>query len=175
MIYLASACIGYQITSIASLNNVGQIRGILIDPNRFSVAGFWIEEYQRRHKQLPILLSQSLRQIHNRRVFINDEQDFNTLQDLPRLKEVFKIDYQIPGKKIISTDSEYLGRAEDFSFSDEDFKIIHLIVKPPLPQRLRTTRRQFGRNQIEKVRTQSIEVRIGPQSQLNALPADLIS
>ena len=175
MIYLASACIGYQITSIASSNNVGQIRGLLIDPNRFSVAGFWVEAYQRRRKQWPILLSQSLRQIHNRRIFINDDEDFNAPEDLPRLKEALKIDYQIPGKKIISTDSKYLGKAEDFSFSDEDFKIIHLIVKPPLPQRLRTSRRQFGRNQIEKVRARSIEVRIGPQSQLSSLPADLIS
>ena len=175
MIYLASACIGYQITSISSLNNVGQILGVLVDPHRFSVAGFWIEEYQQRRSWWPILLSQSLRQIHNRRVFINSVEDFNHPKDLPRLKEVLKIDYQIPGKKVISTEREHLGTAEDFSFSDEDFKIVHLIVKPPLAQRLRTTRHQFSRSQIEKIRGKSIEVRIGPQTQLGSLPADLAS
>ena len=175
MIYLASACIGYQITSISGLNNVGQIRGVLIDPHRFSVAGFWVEEYQQRRNWWPILLSQSLRQIHSRRVFINSVEDFNHPKDLPRLKEVLKIDYQIPGKKVVSTESEYLGQAEDFSFSDEDFKIVHLIAKPPLTQRLRTTRHQFSRNQIEKIRGKSIEIRIGPQPQLGSLPADLVS
>ena len=174
MIYLASACIGYQITSITGLDNVGQIRGVLIDPHRFSVAGFWVEEYQCRRNWWPILLSQSLRQIHSRRVFVNDAEDFNHPKDLPRLKEVLKIDYQIPGKKIVSTEREYLGKAEDFSFSDEDFKIMHIIAKPPLPQRLRTSRRQFSRSQIEKIRGKSIEVRISPQAQLGSLPADLV-
>ena len=173
MLYLASACIGYQITSISSLANIGQITGILIDPHRFSVAGFWVEEYGQR--QMPLLLSQSLRQIHSQRVFVNSEDDFNRPKDLPRLREVLEIDYQLPGKRVISTDKEYLGRADDFSFSDEDFKIVHLIVKPPLSQRLRTARRQFGRSQIEKIRSKTIEVRVGPQAKLGSLPADLAS
>ena len=169
MLYLASTCIGYQITSISSLASIGQISGILIDPHRFSVAGFWVEEYGRR--QMLILLSQSMRQMHNRRVFVNSEDDFNLPKDLPRLREILTIDYQLPGKRVVSTDKEYLGRAEDFSFSDEDFKIIHLIVKPPLSQRLRTSRRQFSRSQIEKIRSKTIEVRVGPQTQLGSLPA----
>ena len=170
MIYLASACIGYQITSISGLGNVGQIRGVLVDPQRFSVAGFWVEEYNRRRAYWPILLSQSLRQIHDKRVFINDLEDINDPTDLPRLKRVLKVDYQIPGTKVISTDDEYLGRAEDFSFSDEDFKIAHLIVKPPIHQRLRKTRLHFTRNQIEKVSRRRIEVKVGPQAQLHSLP-----
>ena len=170
MIYLASACIGYQITSISGLSNIGQIRGILIDPRRFSVAGFWVEEYGRRPAYWPILLSQSLRQIHNQRIFINDLDDINDPADLPRLKQILKIDYQIPGVRVVSTDDEYLGKAEDFSFNDEDFKIIHLIVKPPLHQRLRRTRQHFTRNQIEKVSHRRIEVKVDPQAQLHSLP-----
>ena len=173
MIYLASACIGYQITSISGLSNIGQVRGILIDPQRFSVAGFWIEEYDRRRDYWPILLSQSLRQIHGRRLFINDLEDINDPADLPRLKRILKIDYQIPGTKIVSSDKEHLGRAEDFSFNDEDFKIIHLIVKPPLHQRLRKTRLHFTRNQIEKVSRRQIEVRTDPAAQLHSLPDSL--
>lgn len=173
MIYLASACIGYQIYSIATSNNVGQLRGILIDPQRFSVAGFWIEEYHQRRSYWPILLSKSLRQIEGRRVFINDISDFNAPKDLPRLKNILKIDYQIPNKRVISTEKEYLGKAEDFSFNDEDFKIIHLIVKPPLHLRLRKTRRHFTRRQIEKVAQKEIEICIKPQTQLHSLPENL--
>lgn len=173
MIYLASACIGYQIASIASLNNVGQIRGLLIDPHRFSVAGFWVEEYQRQHKHWPILLSQSLRQIDEGRVFINDLDDFNDPQDLPRLRKILKIDYQIPGKKIISTDKKHLGIAEDFSFDDDNYQIVHLIVRPPLLQRLRTTRRHFRRSQIEKIRSKNIEINIDPLAQMKSLPNQL--
>ena len=170
MIYLASACIGYQITSISGPSGVGQIGGVLVDPQRFSVAGFWVEEYGRRRPYWPVLLSRSLRQIHGGRVFINGPEDINDPEDLPRLKQVLKIDYQIPGAKAVSTDGEYLGRAEDFSFSDEDFKIAHLIVKPPLARRLRKTRLHFPRGQIEKVSPRRIEIRVGPQAQLHSLP-----
>ncbi len=173
MIYLASACVGYQITSISSLENIGQIRGILIDPQRFSVAGFWVEIYSRRYRHWPILLSQSLRQIHNRRVFVNDLDDINSPEDLPRLSQTLKVDYQIPGKKVVSTEKEYLGKAEDFSFDSDDFKIIHLIVKPPLHRRLRKTRQHFTRNQIEKVSRKQIEIKIGLQTQLHSLPESL--
>ncbi len=173
MIYLASICIGYQITSISSLDNIGQVRGVLIDPQRFSVAGFWVEIYSQHSKQWPILLSQSLRQIHNRRIFVNDLDDINLPEDLPRLRQALKIDYQIPGKKAVSTDKEYLGKAEDFSFDSESFKIIHLIVRPPLHQRLRKRRLHFTRNQVEKIGRRQIEIKVSPQTQLHSLPESL--
>ena len=167
---MASNCIGYKVISIASSNHIGQIRGILINPQRFSVTGFWVEEYNRKRNYWPILLSQSLRQIHGRRIFVNDTDDINAPSDLPRLKRVLRIDYQIPGKRIISSEKQYLGRAEDFSFNDENFKIIHLVVKPPLHQRFSKTRQHFTRSQIEKVSKNQIEVRISPQTQLHSLP-----
>ena len=173
MIYLASACIGYQITSIATAENIGQIRGVIVDPYRFSVAGFWAEVYSRRSKQWPVLLSQSLRQIHNRRIFVNDLDDINAPGDLPRLRQVLKVDYQVPGKKVVATGGDYLGKAEDFSFNDEDFKIIHLIVRPPLHRRLRQTRQHFTRNQIEKIGRKQIEVKTGPQTQIHTLPGEV--
>lgn len=170
MIYLASASIGYQLISIAGLNNVGQIRGILVDPQRFSVAGFWVEIYGRRDKTWPILLSQSIRQIEGQRVFINDLEDIDSPKDLPRLRKILKVDYQLPGKRTISTDGDHLGKTEDFGFSDEDFKISHLIVRPPLHRRLRKARYHFTRSQIEKVSQQRIEVKIGPQATPHSLP-----
>lgn len=167
MIYLASSLVSYQVISLSSLQSTGRVSGLLVDPYRFSVVGFWVEVVKRLQPRaaLPLLLSQSIRQIDHDRLFINDAEDLNAPADLPKLKSILKIDYQIPGARIVSTDKDYLGRAEDFSFDEEDFKIMHLIVKPPLVQRLKTRQQRFHRNQVEKVGRRTIEVRVGLQTQ----------
>ena len=165
MIYLASEFIGYKIFSLSSLNEVGVIIGIIIDPYRFSVLGFWIETSSTKRNDWLILLSQSVRQIEAGKVLINDVSDFNKRQDLPRVKTMLKIDYQIPGKKIVSTNAENLGQAEDFSFKEDNFQITHIIAKPPLHQRFKLTKRHYTRSQIEKISRKSIEVNVEPQAQ----------
>lgn len=173
MIYLASALIGYQVVSLADVKRIATVGGILIDPNRFSVAGLWV---QTRPNQWRLLLSQSLRQINQQKVIINDSSDLNEVVDLPALQPILKIDYQIPGKKIVSTQGQHLGRAEDFSFNDDNFQIMHIFVKPPLHRRLHRQRLQFMRQQIEKISDKKIEVNIDPHGQsLRSLPKQVAS
>ena len=166
MIYLATECINMQIISIAISAEVGRVSGLLVDPFRFSVAGFWVAS-----RKPVIVLSKSVRQIEDTRLFINSEDDLNAPKDLPRLRNVFKYDYQIPGKKVISTEQEYLGRAENFSFDEYDCKIAQIIARPPLLKRLTNRRLHFTRNQIEHVKSKTIEVRVGLQTESMQRPA----
>ena len=165
MIYLASDFMGYKVISLASESDIGQINGILIDPYKFTIAGFWLETFMKGYQAYPILLTQSLRQIDRRRIFINDTNELNEPEDLPKLNEVLNIDYQMIGKRIVSTTKNYLGRIEDFSFDDYNFDVVYLVVKPPLYHRLTQSRLQFSRGQIEKVSNKEIEVNVSPQTE----------
>ena len=175
MLFLASDFINYKVVSISTLSEVGQVAGILVDPYRFVVSGCWVKIlHSRRYQGEGFLVSSSIRQIDDQRVLINDVDDCSPAVDLPKLKPIFKIDYQIKGKRIISTEKATLGRAEDFSFNDQDFKIMHIIVNPPLLQRLRLTQKRYHRQQIEKIDHKSIEVKVGPQTQsIQSLPTGL--
>ena len=174
MIFLASDFIGYKVVSISTFSEIGQVEGILIDPYRFVVAGFWVKLiYDNAHRKEDFLVSSSVRQVDDQRLLINDIDDCSQLVDLPKLKPILKIDYQIKGKRVLSTEKTPLGKAEDFSFNDQDFKIMHVIVNPPFLQRLRVTQKRYHRRQIEKIDHQGIEVRIGPQTQSITLPTGL--
>lgn len=175
MIFLASDFIDYKIVAISSLSEIGCVTGILVDPYTFTVAGFWMKLHHSPQKKAHhFLVSNSVRQIDDQRLLINDIDECCTPDDLPKLTETFDIDYQVCGKRVVSSKQVYLGQVEDFSFHDQDFKIMHIIVKPPLLQRLKITQKRYSRRQIEKIDHRKIEVKIGPQAQsVQSLPTGM--
>ncbi|MCY4088677.1 MAG: hypothetical protein OXF49_00910 [Candidatus Saccharibacteria bacterium] len=176
MLYLANQFLQCQVISLETLKIIGHINGILVDPYRFEVAGFWIQPYTKNYKHWPVLLRQSMRQFDDQKVYVNSIHELNSPLDLPKLKQILEEDYQIPDKKIISTDQKTLGIAENFSFHSESFKIMHVIMKPPIHRRLSKSRQQFERRQIEKITPKIIEVNINPKKQrLQSIPTKLIS
>ena len=165
MIYLASNFINYPVFSISALGVIGQIEGIIIDPYRFSVSGFWVSLANKTSNSEKILVTTSIRQISVDKILINDVSDIHNIEDLPKLKKIIQFDYQIPGKRVIATNKQYLGSASDFSFNSEDFKITAIMAIPPIYQRLRIDSRHFNRSQIEKISPSEIKVNTNPKTE----------
>ena len=155
---IASKFIGSSVCTIRAAAKVGQVIGLLIDPNKLTIAGLWVSTKQ--HKQDQLLLSQDIRTIvpAKQQVIIDDLKDLDLPAEFARLKSILDVDYQIPGKKVIQN-NKTIGQAIDFGFSIDHYRITNIVVQPRLLRRLQLTHLNFGRQQIKTINDRSIVVK----------------
>ena len=161
MIHAASQLIDRPVVSFAQTSRVGQISGLLIDPHRLSLAAFWVKD--KRGNNL-LVMPEDILLVELDSLIINNPHDLTTPQELPRLEEILTIDYQIPGKKIVS-DGQVLGIANDFGISGENYQIRYIAGQAKLWRRFKGGNLRFMRQQIKKINDRSIEVKSGPQAE----------
>ena len=163
MIYGASDLIGKYVTSLRADDHIGHIGGLLVDPFRLAVAGFWIEPRLRnRQGQTKILLPTDIRQLTSRQIVVNDHNALTNPNDLPKLTKILQIQYSIPGKRIIGAGRK-IGIASDFNFNNNTYHISHIIGRPANWRRLKLSQLLFERANIIRLEDKQIIVNIGPQ------------
>lgn len=162
MIYNASSLIGKPVVSIRLNASIGQISGVLVDPNRLSVAGLWVKT--NTNPEPLLLLNEDIRQLTSQRAIIDDQQQLAEPSDLPKLKAILTINYIIVGKKIVANGRK-IGIAADFNFNNETYQVSHIVGRPAGLQRLRMSQLTFERRQITGIDDRQITVDIGPQTQ----------
>lgn len=161
MIYSASGLVGKPVVSIRLNANIGQISGVLLNPDRLSVAGLWIKT--NANPQLLLLLNEDVRQLTSQRAIIDDHNQLAEPGDLPKLKSILATNYIIPGKKIVA-DGRKIGVASDFNFNNDTYLVSHIIGRAAGLQRLRMSQLSFERRQITGLDNRQITVNIGPQA-----------
>ena len=162
MIYSASGLIGKSVVSIRINASIGQISGVLLNPDRLSVAGLWIRT--NTDPQPLLLLNEDIRQLTSQRAIIDDRSQLVEPSELPKLRSILTINYIIPGKKIIAAGRK-IGVALDFNFNNETYLVSHIIARASGMQRLRMSQLTFERRQITAIDDRKITVNIGPQTQ----------
>lgn len=160
MIILASKVIGKPILTIRTGRSVAAVTGVLIDPFKLQVAGFWVQKGAKTKESL-LLLSQDIREFTMRGLIIDDAASIVETEDLPRFKEIFEIDYQIPGKKVVSGRRKH-GKATDFGINTANLQIASITGKPSLTRMLGSTSFSFARKQIKSINDGAIEVSDSP-------------
>ena len=167
MIYTASSLVGKPVASIRLNAEVGQISGILLDPNRLMVAGFWVRT--RSDPRPLLLLTEDVRQLTSQQAIVDDRQQLVEPSDLPKLRSILAINYLIPGKKVVA-DGRKIGIAQDFNFNNTTYLVSHIAARASGWQRLRVNQLVFERRQITGLDDRKITVDIGPQTQAIASP-----
>lgn len=166
MIFLASRFIGKPILSIRAGHPIGSVTGVLINPHKLKVDAFWVQVGAITDNK--ILLSQDIREIGIKGVVINDLHDIADADNMPRLEELIKIAYEIPGKKVLER-SHRIGTAVDFGFNDKDMSVVSILVKPKLAGRLRNAQKTIHRSQIKSIDDSSIHVSTAPKKERAAI------
>lgn len=162
MIYSASSLVGKSVISIRLSSSIGQIEGILIDPNRLSVAGLWVKT--NTQPQPLLLINEDVRQLTSQRAIIDDHNQLTEPTDLPKLEPILNANYVIPGKKIVA-DNRKIGVAVDFHFNNESYLVSHIVSRPAGLRKLRLSQETFERRQIKEIDDRQIVVDTGPQAQ----------
>ena len=160
MIILASKVVDKPVLTIRAGGRVGTVTGVLIDPFKLQVAGFWVQKGAKaKHSHLP--LSQDIREFTIRGIIVDDSSAIVGVEDLPRFKEIIEIDYQIPGKKVVSGRYKH-GKALDFGINTATLQIASITGKPSFTKMFGATSFSFARKQIKSINDGAIEVSKDP-------------
>ncbi len=109
---------------------VGHVTGLLVDPHKLTVAGFWCQTL--RAATPYILLPSVIRDIQGKKGFIIDHEDsLSEPQELVRLSDIIDINYQLRDKKIVTQSKQRLGKVVDFVVDDLSWRITKLHAERP--------------------------------------------
>lgn len=99
----------------------------IIDPFKLEIAGFYTN-----HHPENILLVRNLRELNRKQVMVDDTDTFSSKDELPRLKEVLDINYELDGKRVITHNKKRVGKVEDYIVDTVSYRIEKIHVHQPV-------------------------------------------
>ena len=121
MLRIGSSLKNLVIMSLQVGYPIGYALKPIINPHNLTIAGFFCNT-----PDVPapaVLLAQDIRDITGNRIVIDNGEEIRPAEDLIRLKDIIRINYEIEGKKIITESKHGLGKAENYIVNDEDLII----------------------------------------------------
>lgn len=149
MLLLSETLINKSVLSLRTGSPVAEIYGFVINPNNLKVEGLYCHD--KLAKQNLILLYQDIRNIINQGVIINDHDVLSAPEDLVRLEEVLKTNFQLLGKPVITSQKSKVGKVREFAIDNETFYVQKIYVAQSLLK-------NFNGGQLSIDRTQIVEV-----------------
>jgi len=129
----------------------------IINPNNLKVEGFYCQDSAERHKQL-VLLYQDIRDVIPQGVVVNDHDALTEPEELVRLKEVMRIDYELLGKLVITTDKQKIGKVNDYAVETTSMYIQKLYVSQSMFKSFTGGNLGIDRTQIVEVDDKKVTI-----------------
>lgn len=131
---LASELLGNKIISIQSGFNIGYVTGFLAKKEDMHIDLLIIESDEVKNPLY--LLTQDIRTIDNKRIYVNNEDTLSDKQDLMRHKEIIDSGFSVMGCKVEAASGKKLGKVEDLSIDNTTFTVVKMHIKTNLLQRI---------------------------------------
>ena len=156
MLIFASKLNNTAVMSVHAGGVVARIERPLINPHDLTIPGFFIT--RPNESETEILLLQDIREWNQRGVIINHDEEFARIDDLPKLKQILAINYELVGKKVYTTSKKKLGTVEEFVVDSDQFTIQKLHVKRTLFKSFAESALIINRSQVSSVNDDEIIV-----------------
>jgi len=147
--------ISQPILSLRTGTPIGTTLSAIINPNNLKIEGFFCQENSTR-KQL-ILLAQDIREILSQGVVVNDLDALTDPEELIRLKDILKVNFQLIGK-IVVTEKERLGKVSDYAVDIDSMFIQKLYVAQSVFKNFRGGNIGVERSQILEITDRRIVI-----------------
>lgn len=125
----------------------------IIDPFKLEIAGLYTT-----YQQDNILLIRSIRELNRKQVIVDDTDTFSNKNELPRMKEMIELDYQLKGKRVVTQSKKRLGKVEDYIIDTLSYQIQKLHVSQPLWRNFSGSMLIIDRKQIIEVNNNAVTV-----------------
>jgi len=155
MLQLSGMFISQPILSLRTGTPIGTTLSAIINPNNLKIEGFFCQENSTR-KQL-ILLAQDIREILSQGVVVNDLDALTDPEELIRLKDILKVNFQLIGK-IVVTEKERLGKVSDYAVDIDSMFIQKLYVAQSVFKNFRGGNIGVERSQILEITDRRIVI-----------------
>lgn len=140
-----------------SLRTGGPIATILqpiINPNNLKIEGFYCED--RFDKSTLILLTQDIRDTLPQGYVVNDHEVLVQPDELVRLQKIININFQLPGKHVVTAAKQKVGKVTDYATETSTFYIQKIYVGQSILKSLSAGQLSIDRNQIVEITNKKI-------------------
>jgi uncharacterized protein YrrD len=157
MLQLSASFTNKPILSLRTGGNIGDVNGLIINPNNLKVEGFYC--FDKFSKKKLILPSIEIRDIIDDGLIVNDHDAMTPEEDLVRLKKIINIGFEIMGKKVVTKSKNSLGKINDFAINTDNMYIQKLYVSQPIIKSLKGGQLSIDRSQIIEITDKKIIVK----------------
>src|SRR5687768_3540685 len=112
MLQLSASLLNRPILSLRTGSVVGTTVRPIINPNNLKLEGFFCTDAEDR-KRTPVLLYQDIRDLIVQGIVVNDHDVLADVPELVRLKTIIGINFELLGKKVITTSKQKVGKIVD--------------------------------------------------------------
>ena len=147
-------------TRVLSLRNgrtITSIDSYILDPDKLKIVAFYVRPL--RSEKSKILFSEDIRDLTPKGAIVDSEDNIMEDEDLVRLKKLIEIDFEIIGKKVLTTRKRKVGKVANATFDDKTYLIEKVYVSPPLLKTLNQSDLIISRRQIVEVNDYEIIVK----------------
>ncbi len=163
MLFLSTKLYNVALMSIRTGGRIGSVIEPIINPHNLHIDGFYCETFKSKNKQ--IVLDMQIRDISNKGIIINSQDDPSDEEELVRLKPILELDFKLEGKTVIAGKKK-VGKVAEYSIDQDSLFVQKIYVHPPAWKGITTNRLTFGRNSIKEVTDTHILVN-GPEVKID--------
>lgn len=170
MLQLRQALINKPILSLRTSGRVALATDIIINPNNLKIEGWYCQDSFRKNKKL-ILQTKDIRDVIPQGIVVNDHDSLSEPDELVRLQEIIKLNFELLGKQVVTTGGQKLGKVNDFAADSQSMYIQKLYVGQSLLKNLSGNSLSIDRSQIVEITSRKIVVNEPTITQESAVPA----
>lgn len=131
MLINGSALVNCPILSLHISSEIARVTETIVDPNTLKIIGFRVEGKMVRNEVGDILPIDSVREFSRMGMIIDSIDEFAHEDDVIKIAEVLKLNFALPGLKVVTKDGGKLGKVEDFVVEATTWSVQQLIVHRP--------------------------------------------
>lgn len=149
MLQLSQALINQPVLSLRTSMPIATTISPLINPNNLKIEGLYCQD--RFEKKRLILLYQDIRDVLPQGVVVNDHDALSDPNELVRLKDVIKLNFELIGKQVVTVSKDKVGKINDYATEVETMYIQKLYVGQSLLKSFTGGALSVDRSQIYEV------------------------
>jgi sporulation protein YlmC with PRC-barrel domain len=149
MLQLSNTLSDRSVLSLRSGGPIARIISPIINPNNLKIEGFYCEDTL--DKRQLILLCQDIREILAQGYVVNDHDVLSEPDELVRLQEVLRLDFNLIGKQVVTTNNEKLGKVSDYAVETNSMFVQKIYVTQSILKSLTGGSLSIDRTQINEI------------------------
>lgn len=171
MFRLSGSLANLPVVSLRTGGRVAEAMQAIINPNNLKIEGWYCQD--QFSKDTLILLTKDVRDIVPQGIAIDDHERLSAPDELIRLKDIVKINFQLLGKQVVTEGKRKVGKVDDYAADNTSFIIQKLYVAQPVYRSISGGSLTIDRSQIVEIDDKKIVIKDAFEKAGSPLPLGL--
>ena len=154
MLQLSNALLNKSVLSLRTGSPIATITAAIFNPNNLKIEGFYCQD--RFDKKELILLYQDIRDIMPKGYVVNDHEVLVQASELPRLKDVLELNFELIGKQVETISKQKVGKVSDYATEMETMFVQKIYVAQSILKSFTGGSLSIDRSQVQEITPQRV-------------------